>query len=180
MLGQQGHLGHLRVPDHVLDVGGRELGHVGALLDVKEHDLVLGAAEQEAGPGVEDRVRAGVGHRALLGDLVAQVLDLDLALALVEHRKAVAGDEGRGGSGAALRLLQADDREHRQRELSVQALAQVSLDSGERNEGEGQGEGGGGGGGGGTGGPTDRGLVSAARGAVLGDAVELVRAPSAS
>ena len=56
--------------------------------------LVFRAAEQGAGPGIEDGVRRRSGGRcALLSDLVLQVLDEQLVGALVQHCKAVARDE---------------------------------------------------------------------------------------
>mmetsp|Transcript_31726 Transcript_31726/g.82116 ORF Transcript_31726/g.82116 Transcript_31726/m.82116 type:complete len:250 (+) Transcript_31726:2369-3118(+) len=102
VLGQQRNLVHVARPDNVLDRWCGELGNGAALLHIKEDDLVLAAAQQQAGARIEERVRGGVGRGALLGDLVAEVLDLDLAIALVQHRKAVARDKHRRAAHTAL------------------------------------------------------------------------------
>ena len=67
--------------------------------------LVLRAAQQCPSACIEDRICGGAGRRALLGDLVLEVADLDRVGHTVEHRKAVAGDEDGRGAQAALSLL---------------------------------------------------------------------------
>mmetsp|Transcript_30277 Transcript_30277/g.77203 ORF Transcript_30277/g.77203 Transcript_30277/m.77203 type:complete len:1034 (-) Transcript_30277:1092-4193(-) len=104
VLGQQRDHGHVVVPHHVLDRGRGQLRQRGALLHVKQRHLVLRAAQQHAGARVEHGVRGGAGRRALLGDLVLQVADLDGVGRLVQHRKAVACDEHRGRALPALGL----------------------------------------------------------------------------
>lgn len=81
-----------------------------AVLRGADARLVLGAAEQHAGAGVEHRVGGRAGRRALLGHLVAQVLDQQLPSALVQHRKAVARDEHRRRADAALGLLRPESK----------------------------------------------------------------------
>ena len=55
--------------------------------------LVLRAAQQGAGAGIEDGICGGARGGSLLGDLIVQVLDHNLVAALVQHGKAVAGYE---------------------------------------------------------------------------------------
>lgn len=55
--------------------------------------LVLRAAQQGASASVEDGICSGTRGRSLLGDLIAQVLDHNLVASLVQHSKAVAGNE---------------------------------------------------------------------------------------
>ena len=69
-------------------------------------DLVLRAAEQSTGASIEDGVGGGSGGaRALLGDLVLQVLDEQHVAALVQHRKPVARYEHSRAAHIPLALL---------------------------------------------------------------------------
>lgn len=76
--------------------------------------LVLAAAEQKACASIEEGVCGAVRCRTLLGDLVAQVLNLDRGIALVQHSKAIAGNEHSRGANATLGLLQVAGKYRRQ------------------------------------------------------------------
>ncbi len=58
-----------------------------------EAHLVLRAAQQGASACIEDGICSGTRGRSLLSDLIAQVLDHNLVASLVQHSKAVAGNE---------------------------------------------------------------------------------------
>mmetsp|Transcript_21366 Transcript_21366/g.42799 ORF Transcript_21366/g.42799 Transcript_21366/m.42799 type:complete len:423 (-) Transcript_21366:799-2067(-) len=82
--------------------GGVDLAEGAAALLLKEDELVLRAQEDAAaGATVEEPVDGGDGGGDLLGHLVLEVADNDLAV-LVEGGEAVAADEDSGaGAGAA-------------------------------------------------------------------------------
>ena len=56
-------------------------------------DLVIRATQEGASASVKDCICGGTRGGALLGDLVAQIFHHDLVATLVQHSKAVAGNE---------------------------------------------------------------------------------------
>mmetsp|Transcript_11421 Transcript_11421/g.47886 ORF Transcript_11421/g.47886 Transcript_11421/m.47886 type:complete len:872 (-) Transcript_11421:1298-3913(-) len=104
VLREHRHQRHVGAPHHVLDLRRRELRHRRSLLHVVQHHLVLGAAQQSTGAGVEDGVRLRVGGRALLRHLVAQILDQDRVRGFIQHGESVARHENRAAPRPAPRV----------------------------------------------------------------------------